>query len=396
MKNKYNKIVLIEPICRGSRLQILENTINAIKSKYEKIVLITRPDYNTEHFKELMNSHLDCIEIITTKIDLKGAWIRNLKVKELFSYFHTLNKLLKREKFDVVVLMALDDYLLSFFVLVLYFRFITRKVRLYGFKYRVEYSIKSFRKRNLRENILNAVTKFSVYISNLRLITFDERLNNIQIGKYNVSTLPDPWFGDYKINKFKNRKHLGKHLGIDDEDFVVMTIGRQDERKGFPFLMESIDNILSISDKVKLLIVGKIDEKYSKHFAEKIKFYGQERIIHFSDFIPEEELPKVFSIPDVILLPYSKSFTSSSGVLARASASGCPVLTTAHGLVGFRVKKWGLGRTFDYGNKEEFIRGIEYFFKHRETIKETYSKNLWAFALSCSLEAFKKKLSNII
>jgi glycosyltransferase involved in cell wall biosynthesis len=59
--------------------------------------------------------------------------------------------------------------------------------------------------------------------------------------------------------------------------------------------------------------------------------------------LSESALSLYFAAGDLIFMAYDPSFTSTSGVLTRAAASGVPVITYKTGLVGWRTEKYKLG-----------------------------------------------------
>jgi len=88
-------IILIEPICRGSRLQILANTLYALR-RCAKVVLITRRDYKNNHFTELITSQNLEPEIVVANTDLSGAWMKSLNLSEFQCIIEALKKTLNK------------------------------------------------------------------------------------------------------------------------------------------------------------------------------------------------------------------------------------------------------------------------------------------------------------
>jgi glycosyltransferase involved in cell wall biosynthesis len=75
-----------------------------------------------------------------------------------------------------------------------------------------------------------------------------------------------------------------------------------------------------------------------------------ERITHIDRYLNECEIRALYEASDYVLLPYTTDFSGSSGVLATAAATGKPVITTNHGVVGMRTTTYGLGYTYPSGN----------------------------------------------
>jgi len=379
------RILLVEPICRGSRTQILVNTVESLLEEGNRVILLLRKDYKTQHFMDLFSPHLDKVEIISSNIDLNGNWIRNLTVREMFNYFYIINQ--NRHKFDEIIFMALDDYLLSFNLLLIYLKSRLKDKRVNIIKYRVQYLLTS---NSLKQKILKFLTYLPVIILNAKLICFDERLANSTVNKQKINVLPDPWFGEFKEVSKNEKIILREKYKITNDKNVTLIIGRQTERKGIEFILNNIGLIFG-DNKNLLLVVGKIDKEYSVAFNNLKKNYP-EQIIHIDDFISETELPEVFQISDSILLPYSLTFDSSSGVLVRACATGKPVIATSHGLVGYRVSKNNLGETFTYNDSQSFLTAFNKLNAH----KDSYYSFLRNFSKETSLESFKSKMKFIL
>ncbi len=389
-KKKPSEIaVLVEPVCRGSRLHILANSVGALKHQFH-IVIITRPNYKSEHFRKLMSSHRGAYEVVTTNVDLQGSWIRNLSVREWSSYVRELRILQKkRGPLRLLVFMALDDYLVAFLLLSVYLRFVIKAHSLYTIKYRVEYLWNKDSRKNLRHKLLNACTRLALRMSGAKLICFDERLKAVDAPGEAIGHLPDPWFGGFSKEL---RPEARRRYGFDSDAFIALTVGRQDRRKGLPFLLDSANELLGAIPNLTLWVVGHIDEQYKERFKD-VMICHDGRILHWDTFVPEDELPYVFATADVVLLPYSLDFTASSGVLPRAAASGTPVVTPSHGLVGHRVKYWNLGETYAASSVQEFVRSVSRVRAYAPSFKQ---KSLQAFALSCSVNEFEKALRDVL
>lgn len=381
------KILLFEPIFRGSRLHILKNVIESL-NQTDEFLILTRKDYGTKHLQELSLKN-DRIKIISSKIDLKGEWIRKLSVNEFSIFMNEIADIVSSNKIDAVFFMAIDDYPIPFFLYGFkqkFFSKINPKIKLIGFKYRVNFLLNRF--ASASNFIKYLVTNCSYWLWNCHPILFDERLKNKKLGKYNIYIIPDPWFGDFSPN---NRIIARSKYGFEENDFVLLSIGKQVERKGFPFLLKQVENIFSTNKNNKLFIVGNVDSKYRKEFDHLISKYGRDCIIHRDEFVPEEELPYIFSSSDAVLMPYAPWFNATSGVLARASASGVPVIASDHGLIGFRVENKNLGTTFIYGNEKSFLKAIV-------NIKEWSKSNsqIEEFADSSHINSFKLKMKKLV
>lgn len=385
---KLRTIVLVEPICRGSRLQILANTLSAIHGR-ANVILITRRDYQSNHFNELVTSPGLTPRIITVDTDLGGAWMRNLSRDEFNMVLQSLQALEEElspgGSYDLVF-MALDDYLVAFSVFARSLASSLQNATVFCLKYRVEYLFSLSKGAKLRGIALRLLTRWSLFAARAKLVCFDERLSTVK-PDYLAGVLPDPWFGSFSP---KHRTEGRLMLGVQSSDFVLLTLGKQDHRKGIDFLI-NVFPIIATDSRVKLAVIGTIAEPFAMAFLDLKKCFPLQ-IIHINAFVSESDLPKYFSAPDAFLLPYSKDFTATSGTLARAAASGVAVLSTAHGLVGHRVCKYGLGRVFEAYNSISFAKALQALVALTPDQLRRSSAQSLRFAEMCSLPRFESSL----
>lgn len=377
-------IVLIESVFRGSRLHILANVIVALKESY-RVIVLTRCDYDCEHYRELLLPMSAEFELIPIEVDLQGEWTRPLTIKEFLTYLYHVRELEKRiGKNYKLVFMAVDDYAHAFLAMFAFARLMVRAESIYVVKYRVQIFLRH-EQRHPKERLQHFVMTVALRTLGARLIAFDERLANVLVGRKRVIVLPDPWFGDFSP---KRRQKARKRQGFRADQFVMMTVGRQDGRKGFPFILSALKSLFGRVNRATLVVVGRIAERYVRAGEALVEEYGKERARHINKFVPDRELPDFFASADVIVLPYAANFSSSSGVLARAAASGVPVIASAHGLVGYRVKTWGLGETFRYGSVEEFVEAAKRVSEYSEQRLASVRDSCTEFAAACSIDAF--------
>lgn len=383
-------VILFEPICRGSRLQILANTIAAIREHSSRpIKVVSRADYDSCHFRELMNDCLDDVQFFPATTTLGGEWIKILDSHEMESMLLALEKACEGERHADVIFMALDEYLKPLLASSGQLRALARKHRFFVVKYRVEYMLAQHCS-SLRAMLLRVATLWLLFRLKARLVCFDERFVGRSLCGTPVSVIPDPWFGDFNVSRRDDART--KHSFTAD-DFVVLTIGRQDRRKGFPIILNMLADMLS-DEHLRLFVVGKIAPEYSSRFAV-MKRRFPERIKHIDQFVDEAELPDIFACADVFLLPYATDFTSTSGTLPRAAASGVPVVTGRHGLVGFRVREAGLGETCDISSPESLLQGIRKIQSYGIDQKSKVLDALATFAASAHITRFKANVGTL-
>lgn len=123
----------------------------------------------------------------------------------------------------------------------------------------------------------------------------------------------------------KGKKSLKDELGIEDEDTVILFVGRLDLVKGVDYLIKAAKKVAIDNDKVKFIIVGdgSLKPKYlkeTKNYTDKIKFLGF-----------RTDIPDLMNISDIFIL--TSLSEGACNVVLEASASGLPVIATKVGEV---------------------------------------------------------------
>lgn len=384
-------IILFEPICRGSRLQILANTVSAIRKHSDRpIKVVTRSDYVSAHLSELMGENLCGVEFVTAETDLGGDWIKILTTSEMKAMLVALDRATEKCGTADIVFMALDEYLKP---LLPHLGWIRRRFsanRIFVMKYRVEYLLPDRCMKNRRAFLLNMLTRWVLLRMRARLVCFDERFLSTTFFGKPVAVIPDPWFGDFSpLRRNEARAKYGYH----DNEVVVLTLGRQDRRKGFPLVLKIVPQLFN-NTSCRLFVVGKVDSEFIDSFAQ-LKARFPEKIVHIERFIDEVELPDVFACADVFLLPYTVDFTSTSGTLPRAAASGVPVVSGSHGLVGHRIKRFGLGEVFDIESADGMLSGIAQIHGYTPAQRQMATTALNEFAKSAHIDVFENAVGTL-
>ncbi len=344
------KIVLVEPICTGSRLLFISEFIKSVSPEFE-VTILTRKNCKTEFFDEVMKSLI--YNLILVDVDLDGLSMRSLSIPELRQYMRALI-LYDRNSEDLYTLIftALDDYLFSFMFNLNISLLLRKASRRLAIKYRVGSLLHPF--LSLKNFILNLSIHISCFMWRMPLIVFDERLMGRRVGFRKVRWIPDLWCGDFGL--FDKSVALEKY-GYNKSDFVALLIGGMDRRKGGDFLLKALPIVFNEIPEFNFCLFGKVSLEYQERFTF-LSAEFPDKIKHFPNYLTEEELPLPYAMSSVVLLPYHSSFSSTSGVLPRAAASKRPVIASSHELVGFRVDKYDLGEIFEYGCIDQFIDSV--------------------------------------
>ena len=125
-----------------------------------------------------------------------------------------------------------------------------------------------------------------------------------------------------------------KSLGFNEEDFVVIYTGRIVPDKGVKELVEAVQ-LLNNEPDIKLLVVGGDnygDSVSSNPYLDVLHEMERQMKgrVHFTGFVPYEQLPSYLSLADVAVVP--SRINEALGMSAiEATAMGLPVIATNDG-----------------------------------------------------------------
>jgi glycosyltransferase involved in cell wall biosynthesis len=144
------------------------------------------------------------------------------------------------------------------------------------------------------------------------------RAQGLKIPVYPVSCGID--LRRFHPNPQLNRKDVRLRYGIDPERTVFMFVGRVDKEKRLEVLLHALK--LLNRDDVQLVIAGK-GSNIEQLTALANELELGERV-HFTGFIPAEDLPAVLNSADIFTMPSEAELLSIASL--EAMASGLPVL----------------------------------------------------------------------
>jgi glycosyltransferase involved in cell wall biosynthesis len=178
-------------------------------------------------------------------------------------------------------------------------------------------------------------------------------------------------FGD-SVPKAEARKHLG----LDEDEKIVLFFGFIRKYKGLDVLLEAMNNLKGST--IKLLIAGEFYED-EKPYKEQIKKLGiSDQLILRTDFIPDSEVKYYLCAADAVVQPYRNA--TQSGVTPLAYHYEKPMIVTNVGGLAALVphEKAGLvvapePKAIADGILKFYQLGENYFIPHLRTEKLKYS-----------------------
>lgn len=354
-----------------------------------------------EKGKHLYTEFLDKFEFIFLDDNHVNPTIKENILKRSIREWKLITKICKEKKVCHLMLMHLDAYQyvvgkrtaikmgikISGILFHAYTRIPDDQIT---FKGRLTNSLRKKRKALQIRWMLRNENVHSIYILNdQKSVNF---LKNDFKGKFKY--LPDP-VTPTKIVK-KNQELLSKY-SVDTKRRIFLSFGSINERKNILNILSSL-TLLNARDQsnISFFLFGKCLSEELKENIEslvaRLKIDNPNIDIRINNrYSSEEEMAELFSLSDVILIPYL-NFYASSGVLGHAAKNNTPSIVSKNGVMSEVVQEYKIGTTVDPSNLKSIAKQIkEYLDKEDITINgsnyvESHSKEAFSKVILSSLE----------
>ena len=131
----------------------------------------------------------------------------------------------------------------------------------------------------------------------------------------------------------EEKKKVRKSLGIKEDEFMILFVGRLNWVKGADMLLQSMSIISESIPKAKLVIVGVGDQQ--EMLKNDVSRLGlEDKVILMFQFLPEEEKIRLYAASDICVFP--SKYEPFGIVCAEAMALGKPVVVGAKDVSGLR------------------------------------------------------------
>ena len=230
-------------------------------------------------------------------------------------------------------------------------------------------------------------------VPGLRVALLDERaldpefsgLGSIPFGD-RYFLLPDPIPGLSGPGSLTSRREPDPFVAGDG--IKCLLVGIQSKRKGLTDVLAALNSCSEPDRMPTVFLSGKLepDTELLRPAIESLKG----RLDWREEYVPEDLIRRTYASCDYVIMPYDRSFHGSSGVLAYAAAYGKPLLVTDHGCIGYRVEKFGLGRTYPSGRPDLLASALRGLPAPGEEEYEAMSRNCLNYAKANSMDKFQE------
>ncbi|WP_421764129.1 glycosyltransferase [Ekhidna sp.] len=352
-----------------------------------KVTILTRSGWKTNQYNEIFKDLQ--VEINPTLRVLNSLWFGRVSLLVCWQTIKEINT----NKYSKVLFCGFNEYYpkLPLLSIIKPLRADCKVILIdyhsnYLFGWRENLYIKQFVNKIIKTFLL----RISLKSKNIVFAHLDDRIkdNNYfpqeRLGIRHLF-LPDPSPATKPATEIQN---------VTNNKVKILIVGTQTKRKGFDELVKLLKHSPLVLNGIQFQFVGRLSKDTEKYrsFVQAIKsdtFQWEE------GFVTEERMMYNYQNCHYVILPYDKSFNASSGVMAYATSFGKPLISTTHGCIGYRVKKYEMGMSYNYGDISGLIRILRSIMEVDESTYLTMSKNALLFAREHSVDNFKNAISNL-
>lgn len=170
-----------------------------------------------------------------------------------------------------------------------------------------------------------------------------------------------------EIKRFKEAKGkvLRKKLLKNEEQKILLFVGRLVKQKNIPFLLRCYQKVVQKFSRARLVIIGQgQEEEKLKKIVEKLKIQNK---IDWVKSVPYSEMPEYFQAADIFVLP--SLYEGFPRVLMEAAMAGLPIVSTNVGGTEDVIVDNENGFIISQSNEKEFVERILYLLKNSEIAK---------------------------
>lgn len=187
-----------------------------------------------------------------------------------------------------------------------------------------------------------------------------------------------------------------KKLGVQADDFFMLSVGSIIKRKGFDILIMALKGLRKSPgfEELKLYVIGSAGAEgdYRDELRSLIKQHGLSDAVEFVGQVPNAELKYWYNSCDVFCL--ASRGEGSPNVLSEALACGCPVVSSDVGSAKDIVALGkGAGICVDENTAESFVKAVSEIHGrnvNREDGASAYGEYDWDWCAKKVLSVYKQ------
>jgi glycosyltransferase involved in cell wall biosynthesis len=179
---------------------------------------------------------------------------------------------------------------------------------------------------------------------------------------------PHPTYDHY--GNLMDKAEAARLLHLDASAKYILFFGFIRDYKGLDILMRAYADKRMADYGIRLLVAGEFYNNADKYHALEKELGLEGKIDWFSDYIPNEEVTRFFSVADLVVQPYKTA--TQSGISQMAYHFEKPMVVTAVGGLPEIVPHGKVGYVVPVDDKAVADAVIDYFAHHTEADFKPY------------------------
>ena len=383
------KILVVDPIFRGSRLFYSWMAWDAYKRAGYEPVVVTRKDYDTPQLAEFFK---EPIKPVADLVLPEGFWYGKLSIDQIEALVASVLKTAAGEARAHVHFSGLNEVFPEILQVLM------AKAR--GDAGRLSFSFVEYDARFVVSPSENwgpkaaAIRAFMTVFPDSRFFLLDDRFAGVppSDATKGLIFLPDPAPMEADEIAEAQAGSQKSSLWVDSDRLRVVGVGRQNKRKGLVDVIRASRLIDGIADGIGIYLSGPLDASDADKRGELTALNNAKRLHWRDEYVAEDEIRRVYRDADYVMMPYDKSFEGSSGVFAYAAAFGKPMVGTDHGVVGHRIREHGLGFVYPAGDGRELSDLLVSLPRPGTPEYDRLAANVRAYFSTHNIDIFRKTL----
>jgi glycosyltransferase involved in cell wall biosynthesis len=191
---------------------------------------------------------------------------------------------------------------------------------------------------------------------------------------------------DYDNLELLSKAEAREDLGINNNDFIIGSIGRLAYQKNYEFLIKVFPEILKIKPEARLIIIGEGEKRQEledmiKELSTKDETIAEKIILKGNT----ENAYRYLKAFDMFILP--SRYEGLSITLLEALKAEIPILASR---VGGNAETLTQAELFELNNEKNFVDKFKYLLDNKEGVIEKNLKSCEKFALGNTVSGYLK------
>jgi len=149
-----------------------------------------------------------------------------------------------------------------------------------------------------------------------------------------------------------DRQEARHALKIRDDEFVILSLGRVDYKKGFPVLIPAVKRLVEVNANAKLLVVGPDSRGYTKVVQRMVNELGLQDAVRFVPAVVGDDKMRLQRAADCFALP---SLNENFGnTVVEAMQQGLPCVISNNVYICAELEQGGAALVCNYDEREVF------------------------------------------